>query len=77
MRRSDLVLNALYTVMVPDFGYSTLSDKHFIAEVNGLPCRPCGIHGGKVCPEKHFKCMNDQNTDLMFTELLKLLELSK
>jgi|JI9StandDraft_1071089.scaffolds.fasta_scaffold01832_9 heptosyltransferase-2 len=67
----------IYGATVPDFGYSTLSDKHFIAEVNGLPCRPCGIHGGKVCPEKHFKCMNDQNTDLIFTELLKLLELSK
>ena len=24
-----------------------------------LPCRPCGLHGHKVCPQKHFRCMKD------------------
>lgn len=63
----------IYGATVPDFGYSTLADKSFIAEVNGLRCRPCGIHGGKVCPEKHFKCMLSQDTDLIFKELLRLV----
>lgn len=48
--------------------WGSTSDKHFgvwpylnsdsvIAEVNGLPCRPCGNFGLPACPEKHFKCM--------------------
>jgi heptosyltransferase-2 len=64
----------IYGATIPDFGYSTLADKQYIAEVKDLPCRPCGIHGGKVCPEKHFKCMLFQDTDLIFKELLKLIK---
>ncbi len=64
----------IYGATIPDFGYSALADKQYIAEVNDLPCRPCGIHGGKICPEKHFKCMLFQDTDLIFKELLKLVK---
>ncbi len=28
-----------------------------IAEVNGLPCRPCSKLGYRICPKKHFRCM--------------------
>lgn len=42
---------------VPSFGFSPLSDQHFIFEPDEiLECRPCGIHGHKECPAKHFKC---------------------
>lgn len=64
----------IYGATIPDFGYSTLADKYFFSEVNDLPCRPCGIHGGKVCPEKHFKCMEYQDIELMFKELLILAQ---
>ena len=33
----------------------------FIAEVNGLSCRPCSKLGFRECPKKHFKCMNNIN----------------
>ncbi|MGZ3713670.1 MAG: glycosyltransferase family 9 protein, partial [Bdellovibrionota bacterium] len=26
-------------------------------EVNGLSCRPCGLHGHHTCPQGHFRCM--------------------
>ena len=29
----------------------------FIAEVKGLPCRPCSKLGYQTCPKKHFRCM--------------------
>ncbi|HRG76506.1 MAG TPA: lipopolysaccharide heptosyltransferase II [Leptospiraceae bacterium] len=64
----------IYGATIPDFGYSTLADKYFFSEVKDLPCRPCGIHGGKVCPEKHFKCMEYQDIELMFKELLILAQ---
>ena len=42
---------------VPAFGFGPLSDTSFIIETaQKLTCRPCGLHGHKACPEKHFAC---------------------
>ncbi len=32
-------------------------------EVNNLKCRPCSKLGFQKCPKKHFRCMNDIDTD--------------
>ncbi len=32
-------------------------------EVENLKCRPCSKLGHTRCPKKHFKCMNEMNTD--------------
>ncbi len=49
---------------IPEFGmYPYLSDKNSaIVEVTDLKCRPCSKIGFKKCPKKHFKCMNDIDT---------------
>jgi len=48
---------AIYCSTVPDFGYGPLSDTSFIIETKqALSCRPCGLHGKKECPLKHFNC---------------------
>ncbi|MFZ4103929.1 MAG: glycosyltransferase family 9 protein [Sediminibacterium sp.] len=48
---------AIYCSTVPDFGYGPLSNTSFIIETKqALPCRPCGLHGKKQCPLKHFNC---------------------
>ncbi|MDR1726303.1 MAG: glycosyltransferase family 9 protein [Bacteroidales bacterium] len=51
---------------VPAFGMSaykpdnaTFSIYNF--EVTNLKCRPCSKLGYKCCPQKHFKCMKNQN----------------
>lgn len=50
-------VSAVYCSTIPAFGYGPLSDKSFIIETNQpLPCRPCGLHGYRECPLKHFKC---------------------
>ncbi|WP_319777850.1 glycosyltransferase family 9 protein [Maridesulfovibrio sp.] len=36
-----------------------------------LQCRPCGLHGGKTCPEKHHKCMTDITVDMVWNEILR------
>lgn len=64
---------AIFGATIPDFGYTPLSEKQFLSEVT-LPCRPCGIHGGHVCPEKHFRCMKDQDISQMFNYLQSLLK---
>ena len=39
------------------FGFGPKADRAFIHESNVLlKCRPCGIHGKKICPEGHFSC---------------------
>lgn len=50
-------VTAVYCSTVPGFGYGPLSDKKYIVEVKEhLDCRPCGLHGYKVCPQQHFNC---------------------
>jgi ADP-heptose:LPS heptosyltransferase len=47
---------------VPEFGmYPYRVTQHKVAEVKGLPCRPCSKIGYKKCPRGHFRCMNDQD----------------
>jgi len=61
---------AIYCSTLPSFGFDPLSDKKFIIETpENLNCRPCGLHGLKNCPEKHFKCASTININ----ELLKLI----
>jgi heptosyltransferase-2 len=50
-------VTAIYCSTVPYFGFGPLSDVSRIVETPELlDCRPCGLHGYKVCPKGHFKC---------------------
>ncbi len=50
---------AVFCSTVPEFGFGPLSDFNRIVQVEGLECKPCGLHGYKACPKGHFKCAND------------------
>ena len=47
---------AFFCSTVPAFGFGPLAEVHQIIECTQLDCRPCGIHGHKVCPQGHFRC---------------------
>ncbi len=50
-------VTAIFCSTVPNFGFGPLSDDSRIVETQEpLACRPCGLHGYRSCPEKHFKC---------------------
>ena len=50
-------VTAFFCSTVPDFGFTPLSKQSTVVEVKEeLSCRPCGLHGKKECPEKHFNC---------------------
>ncbi len=50
-------VTAIFCSNLPAFGFGPLSDKSKIVETKvKLDCRPCGLHGLKACPKKHFKC---------------------
>jgi heptosyltransferase-2 len=48
---------AVFGATVPAQGFGPLASRSRVAEVEGLTCRPCGAHGGRKCPHKHFRCM--------------------
>lgn len=60
-------VTAIYCSTIPAFGYGPLSSQSYIVEIQeALKCRPCGIHGHKVCPETHFNCaLNITNQQLL------------
>lgn len=49
-------VTAFFCSTVTGFGFGPLSEDAKVIEVENLKCRPCGIHGHKVCPLGHFKC---------------------
>ncbi|MBT8196169.1 MAG: glycosyltransferase family 9 protein [Bacteroidia bacterium] len=53
-------VTAFFCSTIPKFGFGPLSENAKIAQVDyDLECRPCGLHGLKECPKKHFKCANE------------------
>jgi heptosyltransferase-2 len=63
-------VTAVYCSTLPAFGFGPLSDKSYIVEIKEkLPCRPCGLHGRKACPLKHFDCAM-KITDEQLLELI-------
>ncbi len=51
---------AIFCSTVTDFGFGPLSNNSTVVEIEKpLYCRPCGLHGHKQCPEKHFRCAYD------------------
>ncbi len=50
-------VTAYFCSTIPEFGFGPLSDNSLIVQTTEkLPCRPCGLHGKRKCPEGHFKC---------------------
>jgi hypothetical protein len=49
-------VRAFFCSTSPTFGFGPLSIDSEIIEVTNLECKPCGLHGHKVCPKGHFKC---------------------
>lgn len=49
-------VTAFFCSTITDFGFGPLSNDKQVLEVKNLDCRPCGLHGYKVCPLGHFKC---------------------
>lgn len=53
----DAPVTVVYCSTTPDFGFGPRSSDCLVVETPlSLPCRPCGLHGQRNCPEKHFRC---------------------
>ncbi|MBR4682421.1 MAG: lipopolysaccharide heptosyltransferase II [Elusimicrobiaceae bacterium] len=73
----DVPTLAIFGPTTRELGFFPYGEGHRVMEVKGLPCRPCALHGGKKCPEKHFKCMKDISPDEVFKNAKEMLEIKK
>jgi len=58
----------IYGPTTHQFGYYPLLEKSQVVEID-LPCRPCTKMGTNSCPKKHWKCMNDISTIMVYDKL--------
>lgn len=47
---------AIFGATTRELGFFPYGERHRVVEAT-LACRPCGLHGGRACPEGHFLCM--------------------
>jgi heptosyltransferase-2 len=58
---------------VPEFGFGPLAERHAVAGVDGLSCRPCNRHGPQSCPLGHWRCMRELGAEYVATLLTEVL----
>jgi heptosyltransferase-2 len=64
-------VTVLYGSTTPSLGFEPWG-KHLVAEVAGLDCRPCDVHGKNACPLGHFKCMRNLSVDRVEDQVRRL-----
>jgi len=63
----------IYGSTIPEFGFYPFREFDRIVQIENLYCKPCGIHGHKRCPEKHFKCMIDLKPEIVYQNAIEIL----
>jgi heptosyltransferase-2 len=66
----------IYCSTVPAFGFAPRGPQDVVVEVEGLDCRPCGIHGHRACPLGHFRCGKDLDAARVLREVRRHLSVS-
>jgi heptosyltransferase-2 len=54
---------AIFGPTVLEFGFRPWSAESYVVQKMDLNCRPCGMHGHKVCPLGTHVCMKDISSD--------------
>jgi heptosyltransferase II len=58
---------------VPEFGFGPLAERHTVAGLDGLSCRPCHRHGPQRCPLGHWRCMRELGPEHIASLLSEVL----
>ncbi len=70
---ADTPVLTIYCSTVPEFGFYPYNKSGYYISYDDLECKPCGIHGYIVCPEKHFKCAYDLKTNIVLDKVFEIL----
>jgi len=63
---------AIFGATHPKLGFAPLNEKAVILKTD-IPCQPCSLHGSKMCPKRHFRCMKDISPALLKQNFKKIL----
>jgi len=63
---------ALFGPTTRELGFFPYGRGHRVLEAD-LPCRPCGLHGARACPQGHFLCMRLLTVGSAYRASLELL----
>ena len=66
----------IYGPTVTDFGFYPYRNG-VVVEIEGLKCRPCGLHGHNECPTGTFECMKNITPDMVLNSLKNLMALNR
>jgi heptosyltransferase II len=70
---ANIPVEMIYCSTIPEFGFYPYHDKGDFDSLHDLPCKPCGIHGWRVCPERHFNCGYLLQPEVVMKKAEKLL----
>ncbi|MEI6454974.1 MAG: glycosyltransferase family 9 protein [bacterium] len=60
-------VTAIFCSTIPEYGFGPLSDDSAVLQTDEpLRCKPCGLHGLKQCPEKHFRCATTLKAEKLY-----------
>jgi heptosyltransferase-2 len=64
---------AVFCSTIPEFGFGPLANNSRVAQIEyDLSCRPCGVHGYRTCPKKHFRCAYDIDIEKLVSQCKKI-----
>ena len=70
---ADIPVLTIYCSTVPEFGFYPFNKKSTYVSLDGLSCKPCGIHGHKECPVKNFACGIDLKPEVIISKIRKII----
>lgn len=64
---------ATFCATVPEQGFGPWMVPYKIIEVKDLDCRPCGRHGGNICPTGTHACQKGIKSESIYSAVLELI----
>lgn len=73
---ADIPTITIYCSTIPEFGFFPYNQRSKSISLDGLECKPCGIHGHMECPLKTFDCGNKLLPEMVIAWIKEILVLS-
>lgn len=70
---ADIPVLTIYCSTIPEFGFYPYNKYSSYLSLDGLECKPCGIHGRKSCPINTFDCGLKLTPDKVIAKLEEML----
>ena len=69
-------VTTMFGPTAPELGFVPRGPLSSVIQVD-VPCRPCGKHGHKVCPQGHFRCMKNIDPAVVWRDVESKLSVRK